>query len=288
MNRHALLQRALPLMLALLLAACSQRPTCPSASESPSAGQSPQGEIWVATGFNVAGLEQLDPLLTRGYFGTPNSYVIQTSAQWPWASSSLRTASWASAAKFAEDVRQADGTLAGVDAVLYDPEAWASTPLEEQRDPASAMERFAELGHHLGYDVIITPGLQLTDVDGALCQKTDQESDVQAFTRCDIAGDAAHVADIVEIQAQSLQARPEDYRAFVRSAANQARQANPDVQVIAGFALRSPEEVQDAERSWASVRGVADGHYLSMTPAEGIAFLAWVESCASPEEQRMR
>ncbi len=65
------------------------------------------------------------------------------------------------------------------------------------------------------------------------------------------------------MQAQQLQSRPDEYRAFVVEATAQARMATQGVQVIAGLTTTHarPSQMFDA---WSSVRDVVDGYYLSI------------------------
>lgn len=274
--------RLAALSLALLVVACRQQPPdCPQNPPSATAKSAPFGQTWVGTRFNVEGILQIDPEVAHPFFDVPGSYVIEGWDVWPWAASSKRTAYWASEAEFEKDVRAQGGSLPGVQAVLYDPEAWAATPIEEQRDPASAMRRFSKLAHKLGYNVIITPGLTLPSVDGAACKREENETAYDAYSRCDIAGSAAKSADVVEVQAQTLQGNPEAYRAFVSAAAKQARTADPDVKVISGLRVRSEESLDDVKRTWLAVLDVVDGHYLAMSPADAAVLLRWISGCAA-------
>jgi hypothetical protein len=165
----------------LALVACRQpAPKCPpkaaasvsaSVSASPAgapdsannAEQSPYGEIWIGSRINVDGIATFDPQVVREFFDVPSSYVIEGWDVWPWASHAQRTAYWASEAEFEQDLAAQHGSFPGVQAIMYDPEAWAATPLNEQRDPAAAMAKFAAIGYQLGLPVIITPGLTLVD-----------------------------------------------------------------------------------------------------------------------------
>jgi len=271
-----------PPLLALLLVACRQpAPTCPDNAPAPVEGSAPFGQIWVGTRINVEGVTQIDPQVAHPFFDVPNSYVIEGWNVWPWVSSAKRTASWASVAEFEEDVQAEGGSLHGVQSVLYDPEAWQATPSDEQRDPEAAMRRFARLARSLGYEVIITPGLTLAGVQGSTCPRDDEESPQDTYLRCDIAGTAARYADVVEVQAQTLQGDPDAYRDFVAAAASDARAANPDVKVISGLRVRDDASIDEEERAWVATVDVVDGHYLAMEPADAAELLGWISACAS-------
>ncbi|MEX1046151.1 MAG: hypothetical protein WD757_06700 [Actinomycetota bacterium] len=107
------------------------------------------------------------------------------------------------------------------------------------------MRSFSTLARKRGFEVVITPGLTLASVEGASCTKSADEAEYESYLRCNIAGAAATYADVLEIQAQTRQSGPEEYREFVSAAAKQARAANPDVKVISGFRVRDVENIDD-------------------------------------------
>ena len=167
------------------------------------------------------------------------------------------------------DVARAAWFVRGLDAVMHDPEAWAATPLAEQRDPTRFCARFASVARQDVETVIITPHPNLMTVPGARCRSEAGESVYQSFIRCGVMSAAARHADIVEVQAQQLQGQPDEYRAFVVQATTQARAANQGVEVIAGLTTThaSPAQMVDA---WSSVRDVVDGYYLSIRGDQGV------------------
>ena len=114
-------------------------------------------------------------------------------------------------------------------AVLYDNEAWSFTPDFEQRAPGSYMAMAAELTHSHHLLFMASPGLSLTSVlrSGVTRRAT-------AYLELGLAAQAAKVADVVDIQAQSLERSNGAYVDFVKEAAAQARRANPNVTVLAG------------------------------------------------------
>jgi hypothetical protein len=147
---------------------------------------------------------------------------------------------------------------AGTRAVLYDPEAWSFTPAAEQHDPVRAATRAAELAHARGLQIIVTPALNLTTVvaPGGSAPRWQQ------FLNLRLAAKIAQVADIIELQAQSLERSPATYASFVRQAAAQARAARPGVTVLAGLSTNPPGAVVTSSQlaaaiaaSWPSVHG---------------------------------
>lgn len=192
---------------------------------------------------------------------------------------------WASEAAFASDV--ANGRVPdGVRAVMYDPETWSATPVAEQQDPEAAMRAFAALARRHGYVVVITPHPGLVAAPGAGCSARPTETQQEAFLRCDLEGSAARYADVVEVQAQSLEADVGAYRAFVSKAARQARASNPGVLVISGLSTNFAMEPSTLFDAWQSVSDVVDGHYLNVPhgrrPRVAVGFLQSVIASTSP------
>ena len=190
---------------------------------------------------------------------------------------------WTSAAAFGRNVQRYGDNAAyrGFDAVMYDPEAWNATPMAERRDPVTAFAQFSRVARAHGWSVVITPHPNLVTVAGAACHTNAGESSYAAFLRCDLTGQAARVADVVEVQAQGLQTQPDAYRTFVLSAADQARTANPNVKVIAGLVAGPNTSAAQMYAAWSSVRDIVDGYYLSIsTPqlaAVAVAFIKMVD-----------
>jgi predicted component of type VI protein secretion system len=191
---------------------------------------------------------------------------------------------WTSAHAFQRNVRRYGDNPAyrHFTSVVYDPERWDATPLAEQRDPAASYALFSRVARSRGWAVIITPHPSLTSVPGAACGTNDGESEFDAFLRCDLTGQAARFADVVEVQAQSLQTQPDDYRAFVLEAAAHARLANPNVKVIAGLTTGPETSADQMYAAWDAVRDLVDGYYLSISSEErvpiALAFLRMIRA----------
>lgn len=230
----------------------------------------PDAQTWVATLGTIRLLHSKDEDVARQFFAQPTTFALGG------YDGAIPAASWASERQFEADL--AAGTIPeGTRAVMYDPERWAPTPEAEQRDPIAAIEAFASAARSAGYQVIVTPHPNLVGVPGAVCGTRPSESEEDAFLRCGITSAAARVADVVEVQAQYLEADPERYAAVVVEAVEQARAANPGVQVISGLSTRfaaSPHTLVDA---WTAVRGIVDGHYMAVPeqirPEVAVAFL---------------
>jgi hypothetical protein len=230
----------------------------------------PFDEIWIGTRTTAETLARFGGTTSHVFLGGSTSFAI---GGWGGA---VPTASWASVAAFSADL-QADKIPQDVRVVMYDPEAWEATPIDEQLDPAAAMRTFGMLARKHGYLVVITPHPNLATVAGAECVSRAGETLEQAFLRCEIQADAARYADVVEIQAQYLETDRAKYEAFVRALAVQARQANPGVLVISGLSTNFTTHPSVLFDAWRSVIGIVDGHYLNVPhgrrPEVAVAFL---------------
>jgi hypothetical protein len=151
---------------------------------------------------------------------------------------------------------------AGTRALLYDPEAWPFTPSAEQRDPAGATGRAAALAHRHGLRLIVAPALSLTNV-----LAPGKAPRWRRFLDLGLAAALAPAADVIELQAQSLERDTASYAAFVRAAAEQARAANPRVVVLAGLSTNPPGAPVHGRHLAAAVqatRELVDGYWLNI------------------------
>ena len=153
-----------------------------------------------------------------------------------------------------------------VKAVLYDNEAWSFTPAAEQRDPGLYMAMAGELAHRHHLLFLASPALNLISV---LRPAATQRA--AAYIDLRLAGQAAQAADVVNIQAQSLERSTRAYVDFVRNAAAQARRAKPDVTVLAGISSNpAGPQVTAAQstRAMIGVRPYVNGYWMNI-PSPG-------------------
>ena len=156
---------------------------------------------------------------------------------------------------------------AGTYGVLYDPEAWSFTPAAEQRDPVLAATAAAAVAHGHGLRLIVTPALNLT----AVLQPGSIQPRWRQFLDLNLVGNLARVADIIELQAQSLERDPGTYAGFVTAAAAQASAANPAVTVLAGLSTNPPGAPVSSQYLTAAIqatRSVVAGYWLNI-PGQG-------------------
>lgn len=215
---------------------------------------------WVLTRHTVGLIAAADPALAERFFATPRSAVL---GGWGGAVPSV---SWPSYSSFAAAV--ATGAIPpGTSAVMYDPEGWAATPRWEREDPSEYMKAFSELAHSRGYAVILTPHPNLTTEPGAVCPVRPGEPMEDAYLRCRIPAIAARFADTLDIQAQFLESDPARYTRVVRIATQQARAVNPDIVVVSHLSTTFAPNATVLFSAWSAVRGIVDGHYLSVPDA---------------------
>ena len=211
------------------------------------------GEVWT------------DSAARRQLSASPIDELLQRGQQ-PLAGVSARTVvSFASAAELESAVAE-HALPAHTYAVLYDPEGWAFTPISEQQDPVAAAATAAATAHAHGLAFFVAPGLNLSTVLSPSGEGTREAR----FLSLGLAGQMAHSADAVELQAQSLERNRRAYHSFVTAAAAQARAANPKVHLIAGLSTNPPGAVVTASqlrRDIAVTRSTVDGYWLNVPGA---------------------
>jgi len=148
--------------------------------------------------------------------------------------------------------------------VMYDYEKWQFTPEEEQRNPAGYVKQAADLLHARGLLFLAAPAVNLVTV---MAPAEDRNRLDDTYLRLGIAADAARYADVFDIQAQRFEHNTDLYAKFVRQAAAQARQANPNVVVLAGVSTQpfGPRvTADDIFRAIAATRDVVDGYWFNI------------------------
>jgi len=263
----------------------------PAPSATTGAGACPNAEqgAWptlVLAKSTLENLQRADPSGTDRALDKPSVYITGRYDENPvppgWAS--VPTANFKSYAEF-RSVVEAARMHPSTRAVLYDPEGWSLTPPAEQRDVVAYMERFSTLARTHGWKVILTPSNDLMNLQDKLKDETNR----QAYVRNRIAESAARHADILEVQAQTLEQDPPAYREYVRQTHAQAVAANPRVVFLSGLTTNlqtmpvSGATLYDAAMS---VRELVDGFFLNVpraapSPANGVTLLSLLSESAS-------
>jgi hypothetical protein len=211
--------------------------------------------------------------LVRHFFNTPRAFVIGTGA------GSLRrlkleaaipTASFSSVPALSAAVN--GHTLpTGTRAVMFNDTNASSTPTPEQRRPAQFYRRAARIAHRHGLLFIAAPdpSLILAQEPKASLRKT-----YSRFLGLRIAAAAARYADVYAIQAGGLETQNSSYSWFVQSAAFQAAQAHPGIELLAGV-TSAPTGRKRSYRTLLSAFNAAgpavSGYWLSDPPLPGCA-----------------
>jgi hypothetical protein len=264
-NRAALV---LALGAAAVLTACSaagSSRTSPEPGTSSAAQTSPSGPAWLLT---RSALSQVlaDPA-ARDELRSSRVYEILQPGQRPLAGVAAEPVVTFASATALEDAVSRGQLRGGIYGVLYDPEAWSFTPVAEQRDPVRAAVRAAAVAHAHGLRLIVAPGLNLATV----LDPAGQQPRWQKFLSLHLAGQLARAADVIEVQAQSLERDTVAYASFVRTATSQATAANPGIAMLAGLSTNPPGAPVDGQHLAAAIqatRSAVAGYWLNI-PSPG-------------------
>ena len=220
------------------------------------------GPGWLMGAGTLAGIATQDPSTASQLLNSPNAYGTGSSLtadpiQSGFASTPVL--SYSSYAQFASDI--ANGNISfPYQWVLYDPEEWSATPVNEQQNPIKYMTLFGQLAHANGLKVIMAPALDLAYVQGSVLPRLRGESGPAWYTRVNIAGAAAAAGDIVTVQNESQTTNLSAYDSMYNTAAGEARTANPNVQVFAEVSTLNgtPQQMTTAAESI-----TPDGFYVA-------------------------
>lgn len=219
---------------------------------------------WVMTGWNIHQLDQLSPATASHFFNTPSSYATGPNTATSPVSDGFATTGvlvYNSYAQFAADIAS-HAIAPSYTWVMYDPEYWAATPLNEQQNPALYMQQFGQLAHAHGLKVIEAPARDLGLVPGAACPETRGESLDHWFLRCNIPAAAAASADMLVVQDQVNTTNVAEFDTLYTNSRAQAQAANPqiitDAEVSTTYGTAS--QIATAAKS-----AHADGIYINAT-----------------------
>jgi hypothetical protein len=143
-----------------------------------------------------------------------------------------------------------------VEAILYDNERWSGTPLGEQRQPFSYVQRAEALVHQHGLTFISTPAPDLSTT-----LNPGHPGNYSGYLAERLAT-LARYADIFDIQAQHA-GSVASYIAFAKEAAAQARAANSRAFILLGITTNG-ETSQDLISEIAGTRAIADGYWFNI------------------------
>jgi hypothetical protein len=217
---------------------------------------------WSMTASNVQTLSQTDASTASYFFNTPTAYgggasLVRTPVQAKYATTPVL--SYTSYAQFASDIKSGAITYP-YKWVMYDPEDWTATPVNEQQDPVKYMTLFGQLAHANGLKVIQAPALDLSSVTGSLLPRQAGESADQWFVRVNIAGKAAAAGDIFQLQNESNTTAGGQYAWMFNTTEAQAQAANSNVKV---FSEVSTVNGTAAQMATAAQSISPDGYYVA-------------------------
>jgi hypothetical protein len=219
---------------------------------------------WVMTGWNIHLTDQLDPATASHFFNASTSYGTGPNATLDPVNDGFSASAamvYTSYAQFAADLQ--NGALSpSYKWVMYDPEMWSQTPVNEQQNPALYMKLFGQLAHASGYDVIEAPARDLAQVPGSACPELPGENLDHWFVRCNVAGAAAAYSDVFVLQDQVNTTNLAEFDSFFSATHSQALAANPQIQMDAEVSTNYGTAGQMA----AAAQSVsADGYYINAT-----------------------
>jgi len=247
---------------ALVLAACSAGSR--DSHGSPNAGSS-RNPAWLLTRWALSQLTASP--VARNLLRDSRVFEVLRQGQRPLAGVSAAPVVTFGSAVALEDAIRSSRLPRGIYGVLYDPEAWAFTPAPEQRNPVRAVTRAAAAAHAHGLRLIAAPALNLATV----LSPDSGEPRWRRFVDLNLVGRMARAADVIELQAQSLERGTATYVNFVRTATSQARAANASVEVLAGLSTNPPGVRVDSRRLTAAIqatRSIVEGYWLNI-PGHG-------------------
>jgi hypothetical protein len=220
------------------------------------------------------------PALVRHFFDTPRAFVLGAGTgtlRRQGLQAAIPTASFPSVPALAAAV--IGHTLPiGTRAVIFNDSHTQRTPKVEQLQPDRFYRRAARIAHTHGLLFVAAPdpSLILARRPKASLRKT-----YSRFLGLRIAAAAARYADVYAIQSNGLETQRSTYRWFVQSAAFQAAQAHPGIELLAGVssAPMGPKRTYRTLLGAFNAAGPAvSGYWLSDPPLPGCAL------CAAPHD----
>lgn len=206
---------------------------------------------WMIGQPSLASLNSLDPTTAKAVFNRSGSYVITAP---PSGYATTHVTDYKSYVDYQSNPSPTHW-------VLYDPEKWSYTPLNEQQHPGYWMAQFATLAHSRGQQVIMTPARDLVDVSGANCTANTGESMDAAYLRCNIPSMAANApGDVVEIQAQGDQSDTTAFSSLVSGSVSQVHTGAP---VWVGLTTLRGDPVSAMTSCYNAVQGTVQGFWLN-------------------------
>jgi len=160
------------------------------------------------------------------------------------------------------------GDLEGVEGIVYDTDSWDLTPLVERRTLPTITGEIARLAHGRGLKMISAPGIGLLRTLRPRVGDVFSVAGFRAFLELQLIGALAKQSDVVVLQSQGLSADAVNFKWFVQEAAEQARRANPRVEVIAllDTSVRGRRvSASQLSQVVSMTRSIVDGYWLHIS-----------------------
>ena len=217
---------------------------------------------WIMTAGNVQSLSGVDASTASYFFNTSAAYgagasLVKTPVQARYATTPVLA--YTSQAQFASDI-QGGAITYPYKWVMYDPENWTATPVNERQDPVKYMTLFGQLAHANGLKVVLAPSLDLGAVTGSVLPRQTGESVNQWYLRVNIAGKAAAAGDIYLLQNESNTTLGGQYAYMFNTAQTQAQAANASARVFSEVSTMNGTAAQMAS---AAQSVSPDGYYVA-------------------------
>jgi hypothetical protein len=217
---------------------------------------------WIMTAGNVQSMSLQDPNTASYFFNTATAYgagasLVKTPVQARYATTPVLA--YTSQAQFASDI-QSHAITYPYKWVMYDPENWTATPVNERQDPVKYMTLFGQLAHANGLKVVLAPSLDLGAVTGSVLPRQTGESVNAWYLRVNIAGKAAAASDIYVLQNESNTTLGGQYAYMFNTAQTQAQTANASAKVFSEVSTMNGTAAQMAS---AAQSISPDGFYVA-------------------------
>ncbi|ACU53433.1 hypothetical protein Afer_0465 [Acidimicrobium ferrooxidans DSM 10331] len=164
-------------------------------------------------------------------------------------------------------VREALRVATSGDVVLLDLEHWPRSPLAEQLQAGATFTQAGTLARAAGVDLVAAPATDLALV------LTPGQRVRTGFLASGVVQAASRAAQILEIQAQGLEATPSRYASFVDQVEVLARSANPTIRFVLGLSTNPSGQRVSATtlaQDIALTKATASGYWLNI-PQAGVS-----------------
>ena len=218
---------------------------------------------WIMTGHNITVLNNSNSALAERFFGSPKSFRVENDAgRIPMVASALGATPvlrYTSYSRFVDDLSRGTITPA-YHWVMYDPENWDSTPLEERKHPLTYLQMFGQRAHAAGFRNLMQPARNLA-LSSEEFKRASTESLDSWYLRAGVPMISARYAEGLLVQSQVHQTEANDWEHLLSGAKDQVSDANPFAFVCGGLST-ARGNAYDMFNSATTLP--VDGYYVTM------------------------